>query len=117
MGKLRGFMEYDRINEPVVVPDERIQNYKEFTIAPKNEELQKQGGRCMDCGVPFCHSGCPLGNLIPDFNDAVHKMNGKKRSTFCTLPIIFLNLQVDFALLLVKKLVFWVSSIHRYPLS
>ena len=78
MGKLRGFMEYDRIKEPVVAPDERIQNYKEFTIAPKNEELQKQGGRCMDCGVPFCHSGCPLGNLIPDFNDAVHKNEWEK---------------------------------------
>ena len=78
MGKLRGFMEYDRIKEPVVAPDERIQNYKEFTITPKNEELQKQGGRCMDCGVPFCHSGCPLGNLIPDFNDAVHKNEWEK---------------------------------------
>ena len=78
MGKLRGFMEYDRIKEPLVAPDERIQNYKEFTIAPKNEEIQKQGGRCMDCGVPFCHSGCPLGNLIPDFNDAVHKNEWEK---------------------------------------
>ncbi|MDC0479102.1 glutamate synthase subunit beta [Flavobacteriaceae bacterium] len=81
MGKLRGFMEYDRIKEPVVAADERIQNYKEFTIAPKNEELQKQGGRCMDCGVPFCHSGCPLGNLIPDFNDAVHKNEWEKALT------------------------------------
>ena len=78
MGKLRGFMEYDRIKEPVVAADERIQNYKEFTIAPKNEELQKQGGRCMDCGVPFCHSGCPLGNLIPDFNDAVYNNEWEK---------------------------------------
>ncbi len=73
MGKLRGFMEYDRIKEPVVTPKKRIRNYKEFTIAPNNDELLEQGGRCMDCGVPFCHSGCPLGNLIPDFNDAVHK--------------------------------------------
>ena len=81
MGKLRGFMEYDRINESVVAPDERIQNYKEFTVAPKNEQLQEQGGRCMDCGVPFCHSGCPLGNLIPDFNDAVHKNQWEKALT------------------------------------
>ena len=73
MGKLRGFMEYDRIRETVETPKKRIKNYKEFTIAPNNVELQEQGGRCMDCGVPFCHSGCPLGNLIPDFNDAVHK--------------------------------------------
>ena len=81
MGKLRGFMEYDRIKEPVIAPDERIQNYKEFTVAPKNEELVEQGGRCMDCGVPFCHSGCPLGNLIPDFNDAVHKNEWEKALT------------------------------------
>ncbi len=78
MGKHRGFMEYDRIKEPVVTPKKRIRNYKEFTIAPNNDELLEQGGRCMDCGVPFCHSGCPLGNLIPDFNDAVHKNEWQK---------------------------------------
>ena len=71
-------MEYDRIKEPVVTPKKRIKNYKEFTIAPKDDELLEQGGRCMDCGVPFCHSGCPLGNLIPDFNDAVHKNEWQK---------------------------------------
>src|SRR6056300_870764 len=73
MGKIKGFMEYDRLKEPVVDPKKRIKNYNEFTLAPKTEELQEQGARCMDCGVPFCHSGCPLGNLIPDFNDAVYK--------------------------------------------
>ena len=78
MGKLRGFLEYSRIKEEVIAPKKRIRNYKEFTIAPKNEELQQQGGRCMDCGVPFCHSGCPLGNLIPDFNDAVYKNQWEK---------------------------------------
>ena len=78
MGKLRGFLEYDRIKEEVIDPKKRIHNYKEFTVAPSNEVLQEQGGRCMDCGVPFCHSGCPLGNLIPDFNDAVYKNQWKK---------------------------------------
>lgn len=73
MGKLRGFMEYDRIKESTVDPKKRIQNYNEFTLAPETDKLQEQGGRCMDCGIPFCHSGCPLGNLIPDFNDAVYK--------------------------------------------
>lgn len=73
MGKIKGFMEYDRIKESVIEPKKRIENYKEFTLAPKDEALQEQGARCMDCGVPFCHSGCPLGNLIPDFNDAVYK--------------------------------------------
>ena len=78
MGKLRGFLEYDRIKEEVIDPIKRIDNYKEFTVAPSNESLQEQGGRCMDCGVPFCHSGCPLGNLIPDFNDAVYKNQWEK---------------------------------------
>ncbi len=78
MGKLRGFLEYDRIKEEVIDPNKRIDNYNEFTVAPSNEALQEQGGRCMDCGVPFCHSGCPLGNLIPDFNDAVYKNQWEK---------------------------------------
>ena len=54
MGKLKGFMEYDRIKEAAIDPKERIQNYKEFTVAPDTEKLQEQGARCMDCGVPFC---------------------------------------------------------------
>jgi glutamate synthase (NADPH/NADH) small chain len=73
MGKIKGFMEFDRLKESVIDPKERIQNYKEFTVAPDESKLQEQGARCMDCGVPFCHSGCPLGNLIPDFNDAVYQ--------------------------------------------
>ena len=80
MGKIKGFMEYDRLKEPVVDPKKRIKNYNEFTLAPKTEELQEQGARCMDCGVPFCHSGCPLGNLIPDFNHMVHQGEWKKAS-------------------------------------
>ena len=71
-------MEYNRLNESVVSPKNRIKNYKEFTLDHDEKELQKQGGRCMDCGVPFCHSGCPLGNLIPDFNDAVYENKWEK---------------------------------------
>lgn len=78
MGKLRGFKEFDRQVENTINPKKRIQNYNEFTKAPSQEELQDQGARCMDCGVPFCHSGCPLGNLIPDFNDAVYKNEWQK---------------------------------------
>ena len=77
MGKLRGFVEFDRVNEDYISVERRIKNFKEFTIKPKDDELVKQGGRCMDCGVPFCHSGCPLGNLIPDFNDAVYNRDWK----------------------------------------
>ena len=81
MGKIKGFMEFDRLNESVVNPKERVKNYNEFTVAPKEKELQEQGARCMDCGVPFCHSGCPLGNLIPDFNDAVYQNEWQRALT------------------------------------
>ncbi|AEE17994.1 glutamate synthase subunit beta [Dokdonia sp. 4H-3-7-5] len=73
MGKVTGFLEYKRKDESYVAPEERLKNYKEFTVPLEESDLKKQGGRCMDCGIPFCHSGCPLGNLIPDFNDAVYK--------------------------------------------
>jgi glutamate synthase (NADPH/NADH) small chain len=78
MGKLRGFMEYERVNEQNVDVKERVKNYKEFTVTPSEETLKDQGARCMDCGVPFCHSGCPLGNMIPDFNDAVYRNEWQK---------------------------------------
>ena len=78
MGKLRGFMEFDKLEEYTLNPKRRVKNYKEFTISPKAKELQNQGARCMDCGVPFCHSGCPLGNLIPDFNDHVYNNDWQK---------------------------------------
>lgn len=78
MGKLKGFIEYDRKTEDTIEVPERVNHYKEFTKELSNEELQKQGARCMDCGIPFCHSGCPLGNLIPDFNQAVYKNDWQK---------------------------------------
>ena len=78
MGKLRGFLEYDRIDEANIPVADRVKNYKEFTVHPGEEKLQDQGARCMDCGVPFCHSGCPLGNMIPDFNDAVYQNDWQK---------------------------------------
>lgn len=78
MGKLKGFLEFERAREETVSTKERIKNYKEFTKELSAEELTKQGGRCMDCGIPFCHSGCPLGNMIPDFNDAVYKNDWQK---------------------------------------
>ena len=78
MGKLKGFIEYERSEEGLIPVRKRLKNYKEFTIKPSEAKLKKQGGRCMDCGVPFCHSGCPLGNLIPDFNDAVYHNEWEK---------------------------------------
>lgn len=78
MGKLRGFLEFEKAKEENIPVDERLKNYNEFTKELSVDELKKQGGRCMDCGIPFCHSGCPLGNMIPDFNDAVYKNNWEK---------------------------------------
>lgn len=72
MGSIDGFLKIDRALPEAEKPEERIKNYKEF-YKPHEEELTiKQAARCMDCGVPFCHNGCPLGNIIPEFNDAVY---------------------------------------------
>jgi glutamate synthase (NADPH/NADH) small chain len=73
MGKIGGFKEFTRTDESNVAVVERVSNYNEFTIPISKEKIKEQGSRCMDCGIPFCHSSCPLGNLIPDFNDMVHQ--------------------------------------------
>jgi glutamate synthase (NADPH/NADH) small chain len=73
MGELRGFMRVAREGVPERDPAERAHDYREFTLTRPVGELRDQGGRCMDCGVPFCHNGCPLGNLIPDWNDLVYR--------------------------------------------
>jgi len=78
MGKITGFLEFKRENESYIAPEKRIENYKEFTVPLPEDHLKDQGARCMDCGIPFCHSGCPLGNLIPDFNDKVYKGKWKE---------------------------------------
>ena len=73
MGKLGGFLETDRIDGPERDPRERVHDYREFVQTLPDGELAKQGGRCMECGVPFCHNGCPVNNLIPDWNDLVYR--------------------------------------------
>jgi glutamate synthase (NADPH/NADH) small chain len=73
MGELKGFLRVPREGVPERDPAERARDYREFTLARPVTELRDQGGRCMDCGVPFCHNGCPLGNLIPDWNDLVYR--------------------------------------------
>jgi glutamate synthase (NADPH) small chain len=72
MGKLGGFLQIERHGVPQRDPTERAGDYREFLLQRPVEELREQGARCMDCGVPFCHNGCPLGNLIPDWNDLVY---------------------------------------------
>ena len=84
MGKPTGFMEYDRCEAASVEPKERIKNFNEFHVFLSKENQQKQAARCMDCGVPFCQSGmtiagmtsgCPLHNLVPEWNDLVYTGN------------------------------------------
>jgi glutamate synthase (NADPH/NADH) small chain len=73
MGKLGGFLQIERHGPPQRDPVERAHDYHEFVLTRPVAELREQGARCMDCGVPFCHNGCPLGNLIPDWNDLVYR--------------------------------------------
>src|SRR5260370_28786725 len=73
MGKITGFKEFERKTPKYLAVDERTKNYQEFVVQMTKEEVETQGARCMDCGVPFCHTGCPLGNIIPDFNDLVYR--------------------------------------------
>lgn len=78
MGKPTGFMEFTRelpARRPV---EERVKDYREFVERYSDEQLNRQASRCMDCGIPFCHSGCPLGNVIPEFNDAVYRKSWKE---------------------------------------
>ena len=78
MGKPTGFLEFTRELPGKKPVEERLQHYREFVERYDEAKLNKQAARCMDCGVPFCHSGCPLGNVIPEFNDAVYRKDYKE---------------------------------------
>ena len=104
MGKPTGFMEYDRCEAASVEPKERIKNFNEFHVFLSKENQQKQAARCMDCGVPFCQSGmtiagmtsgCPLHNLVPEWNDLVYTGTGSRHIIVCTRPIISLSLHQE----------------------
>ena len=73
MGKLGGFLKYGWVEQPERDPRERVGDFREFMGTVELPVLQEQGARCMECGVPFCHNGCPLGNLIPEWNDLVYR--------------------------------------------
>jgi glutamate synthase (NADPH/NADH) small chain len=75
MGKITGFMEYERLEEGYKPVPERVKNYREFVAVLSDEQAKVQGARCMDCGTPFCNSGCPVNNIIPDFNDLVYRQD------------------------------------------
>ena len=71
MGKITGFMEFERLSEHYEVPVQRVKHYKEFVAALTDAEAKTQSARCRDCGIPFCNNGCPVNNIIPDFNNLV----------------------------------------------
>jgi len=75
MGKVTGFLDFPRQAERNLPAEERVKNYKEFILHLSDEEAKVQGARCMDCGIPFCNNGCPVNNIIPDWNDLVFKQN------------------------------------------
>ncbi len=75
MGKITGFMEFQRQKESYLPADSRVKNYKEFILPLKNIEAKTEGARCMDCGTPFCMTGCPVINIIPDWNHLVYTQN------------------------------------------
>ena len=78
MGNPTGFLEIDKKERNYEDPKDRLKHFKEFIVPLTNEEVSKQGSRCMDCGIPYCHQGCPVNNLIPDWNDLVYKHEWKK---------------------------------------
>ena len=82
MGKPTGFLEHERENPGASPVEERVKHYGEFLVQLPTQTLREQGARCMDCGVPFCHAGCPLGNLIPEWNDLVYRDDWRRAAEF-----------------------------------
>ncbi|MGE0313175.1 MAG: glutamate synthase subunit beta [Lautropia sp.] len=78
MGKITGFLELERLSEPSEAVDTRLKHYREFVLRLSDEDAGTQGARCMDCGIPFCQSGCPVNNIIPDWNDLVYRGNWRE---------------------------------------
>ena len=72
MGKITGFLEIDRVDKSYKPVEERLKNFNEFTQDLEKKVISDQGARCMDCGIPYCHTGCPVNNIIPDWNDLVY---------------------------------------------
>ncbi|UIP07473.1 glutamate synthase subunit beta [Erythrobacter sp. SDW2] len=81
MGKETGFLELDRRERDYIAPEKRVENYREFAIEPPAEELAAQASRCMNCGIPYCHNGCPVNNIIPDWNHLVYENDWKNALT------------------------------------
>ena len=80
MGKTTGFMEFERKDRTYRPVEERVQHWNEFVVPMPEPDVKTQAARCMDCGIPYCHSGCPVNNQIPDWNDLVYRSQWKAAS-------------------------------------
>src|SRR5262245_26814303 len=78
MGKITGFLEIDREDRHYEPAADRVHHYREFVIPPSEGDLVRQAARCMDCGIPYCHQGCPVNNQIPDWNDLVYRSDWRE---------------------------------------
>src|SRR5690606_5868251 len=78
MGKETGFLEFEREDRGYADPAERLAHYKEFVVPLPDDKLRNQAARCMNCGIPYCHTGCPVNNLIPDWNHLVYEADWKR---------------------------------------
>lgn len=124
MGKPTGFLEYERETSIEIAPEERIKNFNEFHIPLSLEEQKIQAARCMDCGVPFCQagmmiggmaSGCPLNNLIPEWNDMIYNDNWEHAYARLSKTNNFLNLPAVYVRLSVRRHVPVILTVIRYP--
>ena len=78
MGKVTGFLEIEKKDHPRIAVSKRVKHFREFDLALPDKEISRQGARCMDCGIPYCHTGCPVDNIIPDWNDLVYRDKWKR---------------------------------------
>ena len=91
MGKDTGFIEFEKQAVPRREIQERVQDFREYDLNYSDNDIRQQASRCMDCGIPFCHMGCPLGNMIPDWNDLVYRDQWQDALELYTVPTIFRN--------------------------
>ena len=119
MGKLTGFIEYVRETNPMRPEEERVKDWKEVYVLREEKTCETQGARCMDCGVPFCHrgemmeggaSGCPINNLIPEWNDLIYRGRWRKRLIACITPITFRSLPVGYVQRPVRRAAYYRST-------
>ena len=92
MAKATGFLEIDREETKSILPEDRVKNFKEFILPSSDKRVSQQASRCMDCGIPFCHNGCPVNNIIPEWNNLVYESDWEMALDVFTLQTIFLNL-------------------------